>query len=172
MTTYPGQMHYMQIILPRRTRRRRRWSVFIHIKVELAGQLLWLKQHIILQMQEKGITAWFRCWGTKSAQYFYDKVNDEINGVQYGTIEYLYRKVIQGSEDVRINDIFCSLQLKNVSGEIFVMPALKSMNKDYVYQIERLQTQQIQEKMCLEKYLRTCRKNWMLILFLIDTSGI
>lgn len=24
MTTYPGQMHYMQIILPRRTRRRRR----------------------------------------------------------------------------------------------------------------------------------------------------
>lgn len=90
---------------------------------------------------------------------FYDKVNDEINGVQYGTIEYLYRKVIQGSEDVRINDIFCSLQLKNVSGEIFVMPALKSMNKDYVYQIERLQTQQIQEKMCLEKYLRTCRKN-------------
>ena len=54
---------------------------------------------------------------------FYDKVNDEINGVQYGTIEYLYRKVIQGSEDVRINDIFCSLQLKNVSGEIFVMPA-------------------------------------------------
>lgn len=24
---------------------------------------------------------------------FYDKVNDEINGVQYGTIEYLYRKL-------------------------------------------------------------------------------
>lgn len=74
---------------------------------------------------------------------FYEKVNDEISGVKYGIIEYLYRKVVQGSGDTQINNIFCSLQLKNVLGEIFVMPALKFMNKDYVYQIERLQAQQI-----------------------------
>lgn len=102
---------------------------------------------------------------------FYDKVNDEINGVQYGTIEYLYRKVIQGSEDVRINDIFCSLQLKNVSGEIFVMPALKSMNKDYVYQIERLQTQQIQEKDVFREIFAYVQKELNVDIILIDTRA-
>lgn len=102
---------------------------------------------------------------------FYDKVNDEINGVQYGTIEYLYRKVIQGSEDVRINDIFCSLQLKNVSGEIFVMPALKSMNKDYVYQIERLQTQQIQEKDVFREIFAYVQKELNVDIILNDTRA-
>ena len=102
---------------------------------------------------------------------FYDKVNDEINGVKYGIIEYLYRKVVQGSEDVRINDIFCSLQLKNVSGEIFVMPALKSMNKDYVYQIERLQTQQIQEKDVFSEIFAYVQKELNVDIILIDTRA-
>jgi cellulose biosynthesis protein BcsQ len=102
---------------------------------------------------------------------FYDKVNDEINGVKYGIIEYLYRKVVQGSEDARINDIFCSLQLKNVSGEIFVMPALKFMNKDYVYQIERLQTQQIQEKDVFSEIFTYVQKELNVDIILIDTRA-
>ena len=102
---------------------------------------------------------------------FYDKVNDEISGVKYGTIEYLYRKVIQGSEDVRINDIFCSLQLKNVSGEIFVMPALKTMNKDYLYQIERLQTQQIQEEDVFSKIFAYVQKELNVDIILLDTRA-
>lgn len=102
---------------------------------------------------------------------FYEKVNDEINGVKYGIIEYLYRKVVQGSENVRINDIFCSLQLKNVSGEIFVMPALKSMNKDYVYQIERLQTQQIQEEDVFSEIFAYVKKELNVDIILIDTRA-
>lgn len=102
---------------------------------------------------------------------FYEKVNDEINGVKYGIIEYLYRKVVQGSENVRINDIFCPLQLKNVSGEIFVMPALKSMNKDYVYQIERLQTQQIQEEDVFSEIFAYVKKELNVDIILIDTRA-
>lgn len=102
---------------------------------------------------------------------FYDKVNDEINGVKYGIIEYLYRKVVQESEDIRINDIFCSLQLKNVSGEIFVMPALRYMNKDYVYKIERLQAQQIQEKDVFSEIFVYMQKELNVDIILIDTRA-
>ena len=59
--------------------------------------------------------------------------------------------------------------MKNVSGEIFVMPALKSMNKDYVYQIERLQTQQIQEKDVVSEIFAYVQKELHVDLILIDT---
>ena len=45
------------------------------------------------------------------------------------------------------------------------MPALKSMNKDYVYQIERLQTRQIQEKDVFREIFAYVQKELMLILF-------
>ena len=102
---------------------------------------------------------------------FREQVNDEVNGAKCGIIEYLYKKVVQGSEEIQINDIFCSLQLKNVSGEIFVMPALKVMNKDYVYQIERLQTQQIQEKDIFSEIFAYVKKTLNVDIIMIDTRA-
>lgn len=102
---------------------------------------------------------------------FYEKVNDEISGVKYGIIEYLYRKVVQGSGDTQINNIFCSLQLKNVLGEVFVMPALKFMNKDYVYQIERLQAQQIQERDVFNEIFAYMQEKLKVDIILIDTRA-
>lgn len=102
---------------------------------------------------------------------FSKKVNDEINGVKYGIIEYLYKKVVQKSEDVELHDIFCSLQLENVAGEMFVIPALKKMNKEYIYQIERLQTQQIQEKDVFSEVFDFVQKALGVDTILIDTRA-
>ena len=76
---------------------------------------------------------------------FAEKVNAVGNGVAYGIVEYLYRKTVQLQNDVSIEHIFCPLELQNVPGEMFLIPALKEMNKDYLYQTERLQTVQLQE---------------------------
>ena len=77
---------------------------------------------------------------------FAEKVNHPTNGVEYGIVEYLYRKTVQKQEDSSVNQIFCSLELQNVPGEIYLIPALKKMNKNYIYQIERLQTLHLQEQ--------------------------
>lgn len=51
------------------------------------------------------------------------------------------------------------------------MPALKSMNKDYVYQIERLQTQQIQEKDVFREIFAYVQKELNVDIILIDTRA-
>ena len=77
---------------------------------------------------------------------FAEKVNHPTRGVQYGIVEYLYRKTVQKQGASDITPIFCSLELQNVPGEIYLIPALKNMSKDYLYQIERLQTLHLQEQ--------------------------
>ena len=77
---------------------------------------------------------------------FADIVNHPTNGIAYGIVEYLYRKTVQKQEDISVDQIFCPLELQNIPGEIYLIPALKKMNKEYIYQIERLQTLQLQEQ--------------------------
>lgn len=77
---------------------------------------------------------------------FSDQVNHPVSGVKYGIIEYLYRKIVQLQNNATAEHIFCPLEVQNIPGEIYLIPALKKMSKDYIYQIEKLQTLQIQEQ--------------------------
>ena len=89
---------------------------------------------------------------------FSKQVNHPVNGVKYGIIEYLYRKIVQLQHDVAIEHTFCSLELQNIPGEIYLIPALKKMSKDYIYQMEKLQTLQVQEQKTFKDifdYIRT-----------------
>lgn len=102
---------------------------------------------------------------------FADKVNDEHKGVKYGIIEYLYRKVVQKKNDISVNEIFCSLELQKVPGEMFLIPALKKMDKEYIYQIERLQTQQLQEQEIFNQIFEYIRNELDVDTVLIDTRA-
>lgn len=102
---------------------------------------------------------------------FAENVNDELTGVKYGIIEYLYRAVVQKDKNQRISDIFCSLQLEGAAGEMMLIPALKTMDKDYIYQIGRLQTQQIQEQNVFEKIFEYARDELDIDIIMIDTRA-
>lgn len=102
---------------------------------------------------------------------FSDQVNDELKGVSYGMIEYLYRKVVQGREDVAVDDIYCSLQLENVPGEMFLIPALKRMDKEYIYQIGRLQARKIQEQDLFTEIFAYMQRMFDIDVIMIDTRA-
>lgn len=102
---------------------------------------------------------------------FADKVNDEVNGVRYGMVEYLYRTVVQRRTDVSLSDIYCPLQLNDVEGAMFLIPALKTMNKDYIYQIGRLQTEQVHDKDIFSKLFEEVENELPVDIILIDTRA-
>lgn len=102
---------------------------------------------------------------------FADKVNDEINGVHYGMVEYLYRTVVQKRTDVLLSNIYCPLQLSDIEGAMFLIPALKTMNKDYIYQIGRLQTEQIHDKDIFNKLFEEIERELPVDIILIDTRA-
>lgn len=102
---------------------------------------------------------------------FSDRVNDGFVGVQYGIIEYLYKTVVQGMSDVSVDDIYCSLQMSDISGEIFLIPAVKKINKEYIYQIDRLQTEKVQERQVFDGVFRYVRDNLHVDTILVDTRA-
>lgn len=102
---------------------------------------------------------------------FAERVNDELKGVKYGIIEYLYRAVVQKDKNQTIDDIFCSLQLEDVAGEMMLIPALKTMDKDYIYQIGRLQTQQVQEQNVFKEIFEYAREVFDIDTIMIDTRA-
>lgn len=103
---------------------------------------------------------------------FSDIVNDEFAGVQYGVIEYLYQSIVQGKKDIHIDDnMYCTIPVENVDGLMYLMPALKKMDKKYVYQIGRLQTEKIQDKNVFHDIFDEIRKNLEIDYILIDTRA-
>lgn len=102
---------------------------------------------------------------------FSKNVNDEVSGIEYGIVEYLYRMVVQGRTDVSLSDIYCPLQLNDVEGAMFLIPALKDMNKDYIYQIGRLQTEQIHDKDIFSKLFQEIEDELGVDIILIDTRA-
>lgn|GEM_PF-1446715 len=103
---------------------------------------------------------------------FSDIVNDEFAGVQYGVIEYLYHRIVQGKKDIHIDgNMYCTIPVENVDGLMYLMPALKKMDKKYVYQIGRLQTEKIQDKNVFHDIFDEIRKNLEIDYILIDTRA-
>ena len=102
---------------------------------------------------------------------FADQVNDELKGASYGMIEYLYRKVVQGRADAAVDNIYCSLELENVPGEMFLIPALKRMDKEYIYQIGRLQARKIQEQDLFTEIFAYMRRMFDIDVIMIDTRA-
>lgn len=102
---------------------------------------------------------------------FAEKVNAVGTGVEYGIVEYLYRKTVQKQNDVSIEHIFCPLELQNVPGELFLIPALKEMNKDYLYQTEQLQTVQLQEQDAFQETFDYIKKVLNVDTIIVDTRA-
>ena len=57
MTTYPGQMHYMQIIIAKENKTETQVISFYSYKGGVGRTIALIETAYILQMQEKGITA-------------------------------------------------------------------------------------------------------------------
>lgn len=103
---------------------------------------------------------------------FSEVVNDEFAGVQYGVIEYLYQRIVQGKNDISIDgNMFCTIQLEDVAGLLYLMPALKKMDKKYVYQIGRLQTEKIQDNNIFREIFDKIRQKLEIDYILIDTRA-
>lgn len=102
---------------------------------------------------------------------FADNLEDEYSGVEYGIVDYLYRTVVQKQEDVPIENMICHLERQDVEGDLFLIPALKTMNSDYIYQIGRLQTEQIQERNAFETIIDYVRAEFDIDVVLIDTRA-
>lgn len=102
---------------------------------------------------------------------FEEEIADEINGVKYGVIEYLYKKLVEKSNSASEEDIFCHLQLDEISGELYVIPACRTMNKEYIYQMEKIQTQKIQEQEIFEGIFSYLKERLDVDMILVDTRA-
>lgn len=102
---------------------------------------------------------------------FAESVNQEQTGVAYGLIEYLYRAVVQKRDDMALTDIFCTLPVNDIEGAMFLIPALKKMDKQYLYQIGRLQAEQIQEKNIFTRIFDEIRQVLHIDYILVDTRA-
>ena len=102
---------------------------------------------------------------------FSDQVNDPIDGVQAGIVEYLYHSVVQKKTDISLNEICCKLSVPDIQGEMFLIPALKTMNKQYLYQIGRLQTEKIQEDQVFARLFEEIKRDYAVDMIMIDTRA-
>ncbi len=92
-------------------------------------------------------------------------------GVEYGIVEYLYRTVVQKEDDVSIDDMLCHLDSQDMEGDIFLIPALKTMNSEYIYHISKLQTEQIHERNSFERIINHISEGYDIDIVLIDTRA-
>lgn len=102
---------------------------------------------------------------------FSKQVNDPFSGVRYGVVDYLYHTVVQRRKDISSKDICCQLQLNDIDGAMFLIPALKRMNKQYLYRIGRLQTEKIHDDQVFGQLFREIRQEFAIDLILIDTRA-
>lgn len=102
---------------------------------------------------------------------FKNEVGNEYLGVEYGIIEYLYRTVVQKESDVSIDNMLCHLDPQDMEGDIFLIPALKTMNSEYIYHISKLQTEQIHERNAFEKIIDHVSTKYDIDIVLIDTRA-
>lgn len=99
---------------------------------------------------------------------FEKEVQHEKLGVKYGIVDYLYRKCVQNDSSVRIDDIYCKIAVEDVSGGLFLIPALKQMDKQYIYNMGMLQTEKIQDQRILADLLESIRIKLDIDIILID----
>lgn len=102
---------------------------------------------------------------------FREQVTDPYSGIQYGIVEYLYRTVVEYKENEALDGIFCQIPMENIAGELFLIPAVKEIDKNYIYQIDRLQTQMVQERNIFEKIFEYVSHALNLDLIMIDTRA-
>lgn len=99
---------------------------------------------------------------------FEEEVQHEKFGVKYGIVDYLYHKCVQNDSSVRIDDIYCKIAVEDVSGGVFLIPALKQMDKHYIYNVGMIQTEKIQEQRILADLLEKIRIKLDINIILID----
>lgn len=102
---------------------------------------------------------------------FQENIRNEMSGIQYGMIEYLYRAVVQKSEKVDLNDIYCPILMSDLDGAMFLIPALLQMNREYIYEIGRLQTERIQEKDVFPKLFSEIKEKLAIDYIFVDTRA-
>lgn len=102
---------------------------------------------------------------------FSKSVCDPVNGVKYGMVEYLYRSVVQKQENVALNDMFCTIPLEDGEGALFLIPALKEMSNKYIYEIGRLQTEQIQDKQIFSAIIKQIKDELNIDYIFVDTRA-
>lgn len=102
---------------------------------------------------------------------FSKAVNDSVNGVEYGMVEYLYRSVVQKQENVSLHDIFCTIPLDDIDGSLFLIPALKKMDNKYIYEIGRLQTEQVQDKKIFTSIINQIKDELNIDYIFVDTRA-
>ena len=102
---------------------------------------------------------------------FASSVNDDVAGVRYGIVEYLYRSVVQKQNEILLEDIFCPIALDEVPGTMYLIPALKEMNERYIYEIGRLQTEQVKDREIFATILKQIRDELDIDFILIDTRA-
>lgn len=102
---------------------------------------------------------------------FATSVNDVVTGVSYGIVEYLYRSVVQKEKEVMLEEIFCPVMLDEVPGAMYLIPALKEMNERYIYEIGRLQTEQVKDREIFATILKQIRDELNIDFILIDTRA-
>ncbi len=102
---------------------------------------------------------------------FCEQIHDKESGVNGGIIQYMYETVVQKRESLSLEEIFCPLNLKDISGEIFLIPAVKKIDSEYIYQIGQIQTQQIQEQDIFGKIFANLADRLRLDAVLIDTRA-
>lgn len=104
---------------------------------------------------------------------FAEDILGENSEVEFGIVDYLYKTVLQKvpAKEEDIDKMICPLNVDGIFGEMFLIPALKEMNSEYVYQIGRLQTEQIHEQNAFEKVITYVCDKYQIDVMLIDTRA-
>lgn len=104
---------------------------------------------------------------------FKKQVNDEIYGVTYGLVDYLFEKTmnkIKKDQKIKTKELFCELNFDEpISGSIYVLPATKKLDSQYIYKLTQLQTNIIYENRYLEDLLSNLEKEINVDTVLIDS---
>lgn len=108
---------------------------------------------------------------------FKEQVNNKTFGVTYGLVDYLFEKTMSVNESdqkIKINELFCEINLDEpISGSIYLIPATKHLNSQYIFKLSQLQTHIIYENKYLEDLLQNFENEINIDTVLIDSrTGI
>ncbi len=103
---------------------------------------------------------------------FKDKVNHKEAGVKMGLLDYLFHTIANETDDIQITDIFCQVEI-DLFNEIFIVPATKRMDNDYIEKLSLLQSKFVYQERLLEKLLDKLATSLSVDIVLIDSrTGI
>ncbi len=108
---------------------------------------------------------------------FKKQVNDETFGVTYGLVDYLFEKTMsvnKRDQKIKTRELFCEISFdESISGSMYVIPATKQLDSQYIFKLSQLQTHIIYENKYLEDLLGNLEKDLNVDTVLIDSrTGI